>query len=89
MLAAGTRSRLADLDHDFDRLKRLMLKLDLTTVQLVWRDAPDEQGDPVFHVRDPFPVGGVVEDPATGAAAAAFGAYAGPRPVPAQPTIQS
>ncbi|MFF4758379.1 PhzF family phenazine biosynthesis protein [Streptomyces sp. NPDC001292] len=25
--------------------------------------------------RDPFPVGGVVEDPATGAAAAAFGAY--------------
>lgn len=28
----------------------------------------------VFPVRDPFPVGGVVEDPATGAAAAAFGA---------------
>jgi PhzF family phenazine biosynthesis protein len=29
----------------------------------------------VFHARNPFPVGGVVEDPATGAAAAAFGAY--------------
>ncbi|MFG2579758.1 PhzF family phenazine biosynthesis protein [Streptomyces malaysiensis] len=29
----------------------------------------------VFHARDPFPVGGVVEDPATGAAAAAFGGY--------------
>jgi len=28
-----------------------------------------------FHARNPFPVGGVVEDPATGAAAAAFGAY--------------
>lgn len=28
-----------------------------------------------FHARDPFPVGGVVEDPATGAAAAAFGGY--------------
>lgn len=27
------------------------------------------------HARNPFPVGGVVEDPATGAAAAAFGAY--------------
>jgi PhzF family phenazine biosynthesis protein len=40
-------------------------------VQLVWRAA-----DTVFHVRDPFPIGGVVEDPATGAAAAAFGAYA-------------
>ncbi|MBJ6623197.1 PhzF family phenazine biosynthesis protein [Streptomyces sp. DHE17-7] len=45
--------------------------LDLTTVQLVWREGPA-----VFHVRDPFPVGGVVEDAATGAAAAAFGAYA-------------
>ena len=30
---------------------------------------------PTFHARNPFPVGGVVEDPATGAAAAAFGAY--------------
>jgi PhzF family phenazine biosynthesis protein len=36
----------------------------------VWRES-----DTVFAVRDPFPVGGVVEDPATGAAAAAFGAY--------------
>jgi PhzF family phenazine biosynthesis protein len=29
----------------------------------------------VFHARNPFPVGGVVEDPATGAAAAALGGY--------------
>jgi PhzF family phenazine biosynthesis protein len=29
----------------------------------------------MFHARDPFPPGGVVEDPATGAAAAAFGGY--------------
>jgi len=29
----------------------------------------------VFHSRNPFPVGGVIEDPATGAAAAAFGGY--------------
>ena len=27
----------------------------------------------LFHSRNPFPVGGVVEDPATGAAAAALG----------------
>ncbi|WP_217142959.1 PhzF family phenazine biosynthesis protein [Streptomyces sp. AC627_RSS907] len=71
VLAAATRERLADLDYDFDRLLRLMQRLDLTTVQLVWRETPT-----VFHVRDPFPVGGVVEDAATGAAAAAFGAYA-------------
>ena len=29
----------------------------------------------VFSARDPFPPGGVVEDPATGAAAAAFAGY--------------
>ncbi|MCX5382769.1 PhzF family phenazine biosynthesis protein [Streptomyces sp. NBC_00083] len=71
VLGAATRERLADLAYDFDRLTALMHRLDLTTVQLVWRAS-----DSVFHVRDPFPVGGVVEDPATGAAAAAFGAYA-------------
>lgn len=71
VLAAATRARLADLDYDFARLEALMHRLDLTTVQLVWRES-----DRTFHVRDPFPVGGVVEDPATGAAAAAFGAYA-------------
>lgn len=71
VLAAATRSRLADLSYDFDRLAAFMHSLDLTTLQLVWRES-----ETVFHVRDPFPVGGVVEDPVTGAAAAAFGAYA-------------
>ncbi|MEV0011272.1 PhzF family phenazine biosynthesis isomerase [Streptomyces sp. NPDC047973] len=71
VLAAATRERLADLSYDFARLEALMHRLDLTTLQLVWRESGT-----VFHVRDPFPVGGVVEDPATGAAAAAFGAYA-------------
>lgn len=70
VLGAATRARLADLAYDFARLEALMHRLDLTTVQLVWRESAT-----VFHVRDPFPVGGVVEDPATGAAAAAFGAY--------------
>ncbi|MFD5402333.1 PhzF family phenazine biosynthesis isomerase [Streptomyces griseorubiginosus] len=71
VLAAATRARLAELSYDFARLEALMHRLDLTTVQLVWQESAG-----VFHVRDPFPVGGVVEDPATGAAAAAFGAYA-------------
>jgi PhzF family phenazine biosynthesis protein len=70
ILAAATRERLARLDYDFDGLKAFMLGLDLTTVDLVWRAGGD-----LFHARNPFPVGGVVEDPATGAAAAAFGAY--------------
>ncbi|MEO3974908.1 PhzF family phenazine biosynthesis isomerase [Streptomyces sp. CAU 1734] len=70
VLAAGTRARLAELDYDFDALAAVMRAHDWTTVHLVWR----ERGD-LFHARDPFPVGGVVEDPATGAAAAAFGGY--------------
>lgn len=70
VLAAATRARLAELDYDFARLAALMTEHRLTTVQLVWRESAT-----VYHVRDPFPVGGVVEDPATGAAALAFGAY--------------
>ncbi|MDH6130982.1 PhzF family phenazine biosynthesis protein [Kitasatospora sp. MAA4] len=70
VLAAATRQRLADLAYDFDRLAAFMTAHQLITLQLVWRESAT-----VFHVRDPFPVGGVVEDPATGAAAAAFGAY--------------
>ena len=70
LLAAGTAARLADLDYHFDRLKELMLADGLATLQLVWREKPD-----LFHARDPFPVGGVVEDPATGSGAAALGGY--------------
>ncbi|MFJ8045234.1 PhzF family phenazine biosynthesis protein [Kitasatospora sp. NPDC096147] len=70
VLAVTGRERLAALDYDFDGLARYMTERELVTLQLVWRESKT-----VFHVRDPFPVGGVVEDPATGAAAAAFGAY--------------
>ena len=70
VLAVADADRLARLDYDFDRLKTLMLAETLTTLQLVWRES-----DAVFHARNPFPVGGVVEDPATGAAAAALGGY--------------
>ena len=70
ILAARDRERLATLEYPFEDLKTLMLDHDLTTIQLIWREASDQ-----FRARDPFPVGGVVEDPATGAAAAALGAY--------------
>ena len=70
ILAARSRQRLSELDYDFDALQALMAREDWTTIDLVWREAPD-----VFHARNPFPPGGVVEDPATGAAAAAFGGY--------------
>jgi PhzF family phenazine biosynthesis protein len=70
IVAAGSRQRLADLDYDQDRLAALMAEQGWTTINLIWRESAD-----VFHARNPFPPGGVVEDPATGAAAAAFGGY--------------
>ncbi|MGH3858731.1 PhzF family phenazine biosynthesis protein [Actinokineospora sp.] len=70
VIAAATRARLADLDYDFDLLAGLMAARDWTTIELVWRESGT-----VFHARDPFPPGGVVEDPVTGAAAAALGGY--------------
>ncbi|TQE14441.1 PhzF family phenazine biosynthesis isomerase [Streptomyces ipomoeae] len=70
VLPIASRARLADLDYDFDALTEVMHRHGWTTVHLVWRESPTH-----FHARDPFPVGGVVEDPATGAAAAAFGGY--------------
>jgi PhzF family phenazine biosynthesis protein len=70
-LVFGVRSRatLAALAYDFEGLRSVMLREGWTTIQLVWRE-----GTAVYHSRVPFPVGGVVEDPATGAAAA-LGAY--------------
>jgi PhzF family phenazine biosynthesis protein len=70
VLAAATRERLATLDYDFEALQSLMREYGWTTLQLFW-----PENDQTVHARDPFPVGGVVEDPATGAAAAAFGGY--------------
>ena len=70
VLAINDPRRLAKLNYDFERLKALMLREGLTTLQLVWRESTK-----VFQSRNPFPVGGVVEDPATGAAAAALGGY--------------
>ena len=61
VIAAATRQRLAALDYDFDRLATLMAAREWTTIQLVWREAETR-----FHARNPFPPGGVVEDPATG-----------------------
>lgn len=70
VIAAASRDRLAGLDYDMAALAALMARKDWTTIDLVWRESPT-----VFHARNPFPPGGVVEDPATGAAAAAFGGY--------------
>ena len=70
ILGVLSRERLAELDYDFDRLRAIMRSRDWTTVALVHRrDAT------TFDTRNPAPAIGILEDPATGAAAAAFGAY--------------
>lgn len=70
VLAVGDRTTLARLDYDYDALGQLMAEQVWTTAHLVFAESPH-----LFHARDPFPPGGVVEDPATGAASAAFGGY--------------
>lgn len=85
VLAVRERARLAALDYDYPALEALMARCGWTTVHLAWAEAPT-----VFHARDPFPPGGVVEDPATGAAAAAFGGYLrdlGLVPLPSRVTV--
>jgi PhzF family phenazine biosynthesis protein len=70
ILALRSRERLAELDYDYDELAALMAERSWTTLELVHAHSPS-----LFSARDPFPPGGVVEDPATGAAAAALGGY--------------
>ena len=70
VLALKTREHLAQMQYDLDKGRDLMNKLGLITIMLVW--AEDRN---LFHVRNAFASGGVLEDPATGAAAAAFSGY--------------
>ena len=70
IIAVRELSTLARIAYDFEAMRALMLEHDLTTLQLIWRESATR-----FRARDPFAAGGVVEDPATGAAAAALGAY--------------
>ncbi|WP_456624332.1 MULTISPECIES: PhzF family phenazine biosynthesis protein [unclassified Bradyrhizobium] len=70
VLALTSREALARMAYDFERGRALMDKAGLVTVALVTVETPR-----LFHVRNAFAAGGVVEDPATGAAAAAFAGY--------------
>lgn len=70
ILAVTSRQQLACLEYDFNALKSLMQEDELTTLQLIFCES-----EALIHARNPFPVGGIVEDPATGAAGAALGGY--------------
>ncbi|HEX5088544.1 MAG TPA: PhzF family phenazine biosynthesis isomerase [Nocardioides sp.] len=70
MLGLAGLETLAAFDYDYDALAALMEREGWTTVHAFVRERPTE-----FRARNAFPPGGVREDPATGAAAAAFGGY--------------
>jgi len=70
ILFVKDRATLANMKYDFDPVRALMMQEGLITISLLWQES-----DSVIHSRNPFAAGGVYEDPATGAAAAALAGY--------------
>jgi PhzF family phenazine biosynthesis protein len=70
VLALKDRSDLSAMSYDLDAGRALMREYGLVTIMLVHVRSHTE-----FDVRNAFASGGVLEDPATGAAAAAFSGY--------------
>lgn len=69
-LALKSRKTLASMRYDLDAGRTFMRDHGLVTIALINVESPQ-----FFHVRNAFASGGVLEDPATGAAAAAFCGY--------------
>ncbi|MEP2977916.1 MAG: PhzF family phenazine biosynthesis protein [Lentilitoribacter sp.] len=70
VLCLRNRKDLKAMQYDLDEGREFMRKHGIVTIMLVYINA-----DQLFDVRNAFASGGVLEDPATGAAAAAFSGY--------------
>lgn len=70
VLTLKSRADLASMKYKLDTGRDFMKKRGLVTIMLVFAETQS-----LFHVRNAFASGGVLEDPATGAAAAAFTGY--------------
>ena len=70
LLALTARATLSAMDYALETGRSLMHKHGLVTIVLVWAET-----DRLFHTRNAFASGGVLEDPATGAATAALAGY--------------
>lgn len=70
VLALNRRETLKDMSYDFTTGRQLMVREGLVTILLVFAESRG-----LFHTRNAFAYGGVYEDPATGAATAAFAGY--------------
>ena len=69
-LALRDRAALSAMRYDLATGQALMRKHGWVTISLIHAET-----DRLFHARNPFAAGGVYEDPATGAAAAALAGY--------------
>jgi len=70
VLALKSREALAAMAYDLRKGQAFMRREGLVTILLAYAETPR-----LFHTRNPFASGGVYEDPATGAATAAFAGY--------------
>ena len=70
MLALNSRTALANMRYELDAGRTFMQRHGLVTVMMVFVESAH-----LFHSRNAFASGGVYEDPATGAASAAFAGY--------------
>lgn len=70
VIGLHSRKALAAMDYDLAAGRKFMNKYGFVTVMFVFSESPQQ-----FHTRNAFASGGVLEDPATGAATAAFAGY--------------
>ncbi|MGB8694456.1 MAG: PhzF family phenazine biosynthesis protein [Steroidobacteraceae bacterium] len=70
VLALNTRAALASMKYRLNAGRALMNSASLVTILFAYAETAQ-----LFHTRNPFASGGVYEDPATGAATAAFAGY--------------
>ena len=70
IIGLNSREALSAMNYDLNAGRTFMNKAGLVTVMFAYAETPQ-----TFHTRNPFASGGVFEDPATGAATAAFAGY--------------
>ncbi len=70
LLVLDSRARLGSMAYDLEAGREFMRRAKLITIALVFAETAG-----LFHARNAFASGGVYEDPATGAAAAALAGY--------------
>ena len=64
------KQKFSQMKYDFPKVKSLMELENIVTISILWKE-----NENLYHSRNAFAYGGVVEDPATGSAAIALAEY--------------